>query len=106
MIMLIFQYTCVSTSADSYGLDINYDGEYPNWIWDLESLKVEYRWGTSGTWTHLTYLDFWPYDGELSINDATNSVFQLRMRGCLETSDSTDHTWYFGEDPTLLAHYE
>jgi hypothetical protein len=67
---------------------------------------MEYRWGSTGAWTHLSYLDIIPFSGHIDISDATSLKLNLRFLDCGWIIDGVATAWYFGYEPFLSAHFE
>ena len=99
-----FIYNDVDTSADDYWINFAYYGLNPGLPWNRESLKVEYRWAGTSSWTFIRYLDYPPCAGQWDITTATSTTLFLRITDCAQSGDQLGHTWYFGYEPTLTAH--
>lgn len=102
---LIFEMTSIPQDGDSYKLHIDYDGCNPGWPYH-ESLLIEYRWGSSGSWTFVAYCDYQKGDWMEDLSDPTSSIFQVHFIDCGRGIFDSDHTWYFGNEPVLWVYYE
>ncbi|MHA1929185.1 MAG: hypothetical protein ACTSV2_11485 [Candidatus Thorarchaeota archaeon] len=103
---LVFEYVSVPTDADDYWIEFHYNGVDPGWWWNTESLQVSFRWGRSGGFTNIILFDTNPYDGDKDITTASSSILQIKFRGCLEITDSSEHTWFFDSEPVLWYYYD
>lgn len=103
---IVFVFSNVPEDADDYYIEIDYDGHTPGYPWNAESLKAQYRWGTTGSWNLIAFFDIFPSEYDWDISDPNSSTLQLRFVDCITTSDSTQHTWYFGDLPALCMYYE
>jgi hypothetical protein len=100
---IIFEYTSLSTSADEYKIQIDYNGESP--AYPIESLCVYYRWGTTGSWIWICNLDYNLFDGYITIADATSTTCQILFLDGVQFLDGYQHTWYFGNEPVVWAYW-
>jgi hypothetical protein len=100
---IMFEYTSISTSADEYKIQIDYNGEYPGY--PVESLCVYYRWGTTGNWIWICNLDYTLFDGFITIGAATSSTCQILFLDGVQLFDAYQHTWYFGNEPVVWAYW-
>ncbi|TFH10278.1 MAG: hypothetical protein E4H14_02850 [Candidatus Thorarchaeota archaeon] len=102
---IVFTYTGISQSADDYWINLDYNGVTPGYWPYLESLKMEYRWSNTASWTYICHLDINSFDGDKGIKSATSSILYLRFTDC-DTTDGVATTWYFGYEPYLTAYTE
>jgi hypothetical protein len=95
----------VDQSADVYKIYLDYDGTNHGFPWDFESLYLQYRWGTSGTWIPIGTLDMYEFHDYITINDATSTILQLRLIDSKRNLDMLQHIWYFGNEPVLWLYW-
>lgn len=103
--MIVFRYTDIDTSADVYKIQIDYNGVTPGYYPCCESLGLYYRWGTSGPWIWLSWLDINLYDGFITIADATSTTCEVLLLDCSTLLDPYQNTWYFGDEPNVWAYW-
>ena len=103
--VIVFQFYNVLQTGDSYKVHIDYDGVSPGYPWNYENLFVEYRWG-SGSWIWIATLSMWAGDTMIDIADATSSTCEVRIVDSNTFLDATQHTWYFGAEPSLWVYWD
>jgi hypothetical protein len=104
-LLLVFTIYNVETDADDYYVEIDYKGVDPGYFWNYETLDVLYRWGMSGSWTHLYYFNNVAIHDTYDVTTATSSIFQIRFIDYVRDGDQTQHTWSFGARPILWAYW-
>ena len=73
----------------------------------MECLIVQYKWGLGGTWHTLVIFGLTTYDQDYYLIAATSSTLYLKMVDELQDFDPWFiHTWYFGYEPVLTAHWD
>ena len=104
--LIVFEYDNIEQDGDSYKIHVDYDGHTPGYPWNYETLGVEYRWGTSGSWIVIAYLNFNAADSFYEITDASSTTIQIRFVDSSIILDATKHTWFFGSEPHLWVYWE
>jgi hypothetical protein len=100
-----FVYTGVRTDGYDYKINLEYDGCSPWMFWSYETLRGEYKWGSSGTWKVFALLDWITFSGDITIDDASSSTLYIRFKDTQRNPDNTLHYWYFSDTPVLKVWY-
>ncbi|MGV9103949.1 MAG: hypothetical protein ACOC38_02615 [Promethearchaeia archaeon] len=103
-LIMIWNITDVPTDGKRYEVEIDYDDVTPTGH-NYEGLLVHYRWGTSGSWTHIVTLRLTFEHTFYEIDDATSSILQIKFEDESQLWFEGQHTWDFGSYPVLWVYY-